>query len=180
MLLFSNVALTPAYELVCRPDHTQTIVNGQPEQEVSKKDAQFSLQMDANDEPVAVLPTNLSADSDQIVHQINEKPIRSGEQITYRIGYMQPLFPSNGDPSLEGLSKLAHIAVSGDLEVNTKTLTFKLQQTFRMNLNLNMPITKQEDLHIVFKGDCIKQSLHSQRFRQRNTTLAELTNHQNH
>ena len=162
MLLIADLALTPAYELVCRPDHTQTIVNGQPAPEDSKKDAQFSLQLDANDEPVAIVPTNLAADSDQIVHQVNEKPLRDGERITYRIGYVQPLLPSNGDATLEGLSKLAHIAVSGDLEVNTKTLTFQLQQTLRMKLNVNMPITKQEDLQIQFKGACIKQSLQSQ------------------
>ena len=162
MLLLADLALTPAYELVCRPDHTQTIVNGQPAPEDSKKDAQFSLQLDANDEPVAIVPTNLAADSDQIVHQVNEKPLRDGERVTYRIGYMQPLFPSNGDATLEGLSKLAHIAVSGDLEVNTKTLTFQLQQTLRMKLNVNMPITKQEDLQIQFKGACIKQLLQSQ------------------
>lgn len=162
MLLFADLALTPAYELVCRPDHTQTIVNGQPAPEDSKKDAQFSLQLDANDAPVAILPTNLAADSDQIVHQVNEKPLRDGERVTYRIGYMQPLFPSNGDATLEGLSKLAHIAVSGDLEVNTTTLTFELQQTLRMQLNVDMPITKQEDLHIQFKGACVKQALQSQ------------------
>ena len=162
MLLFADLALTPAYELVCRPDHTQTIVNGQPAPEDSKKDAQFSLQLDANDAPVAILPTNLAADSDQIVHQVNEKPLRDGERVTYRIGYMQPLFPSNGDATLEGLSKLAHIAVSGDLEVNTTTLTFELQQTLRMKLNVDMPITKQEDLHIQFKGACVKQALQSQ------------------
>ena len=159
MLLFADLALTPAYELVCRPDHTQTIVNGQPAPEDSKKDAQFSLQLDANDAPVAILPTNLAAESDQIVHQVNEKPLRDGERVTYRIGYMQPLFPSNGDATLEGLSKLAHIAVSGDLEVNTTTLTFELQQTLRMKLNVDMPITKQEDLHIQFKGACVKQEL---------------------
>lgn len=170
-MLFSDVALTPAYELVCRPDHTQTIVNGKPGQEVSKRGAKFSLQLDANDEPIAVLPTNLSAESDQIVHQINEKPILNGGLITYRIGYMQPLFPSNGDPTLEGLSKLAHIAVSGDLVVNTKTLTFRLNQTLRMKLNVNMPITEQEDLYMTFKGHCIKQSLRSQRFWQRSTGL---------
>ena len=162
MLLFADLALTPAYELVCRPDHTQTIVNGQPAPEDSKKDAQFSLQLDANDAPVAILPTNLAADSDQIVHQVNEKPLRDGERVTYRIGYMQPLFPSNGDATLEGLSKLAHIVVSGDLEVNTTTLTFELQQTLRMKLNVDMPITKQEDLHIQFKGACVKQALQSQ------------------
>ena len=162
MLLFADLALTPAYELVCRPDHSQTIVNGQPAPEDSKKDAQFSLQLDANDAPVAILPTNLAADSDQIVHQVNEKPLRDGERVTYRIGYMQPLFPSNGDATLEGLSKLAHIAVSGDLEVNTTTLTFELQQTLRMKLNVDMPITKQEDLHIQFKGACVKQALQSQ------------------
>ncbi len=162
MLLFADIALTPAYELVCRPDHTQTIVNGKAEAEVSQKDAQFSLQLDANNEPVAILPTNLAADSDQIIHQINEKPLRDGERITYRIGYMQPLIPSNGDATLEGLSQLAHIAVSGDLEVNTKTLTFQLQQTFQMKLNVNLPITQQDDLHIRFKGACIKQALQSQ------------------
>ena len=160
MLLFADIALQPAYELVCRPDHTQTIVNGKAE--VSKKDAQFSLQLDANDEPVAILPTNLATDSDQIIHQINEKPLRDGERITYRIGYKQPLSPSNGDATLEGLSQLAHIAVSGNLEVNTKTLTFQLQQTFQMKLNVNMPITQQDDLHIQFKGACIKQALQSQ------------------
>ena len=161
MLLFADLALTPAYELVCRPDHSQTIVNGQPAPEDSKKDAEFSLQLDANDAPVAILPTNLAAESDQIVHQVNEKPLREGERVTYRIGYMQPLFPSNGDATLEGLSKLAHIAVSGDLEVNTTTLTFELQQTMRMKLNMDMPITKQEDLHIQFKGACVKQALQS-------------------
>ena len=164
MLLFSDVALTPAYELVCRPDHRQTIVNGQPEHEFSKKDAQFSLQLDANNEPVAILPINLSADSDQIVHQINDKPLRDGERITYRIGYMQPLFPSNGDTTLEGLSKLAHIVVSGDLEVNTKSLTFQLQQTLRMKLNVKMPITKQDDLHMIFKGNCVKEVLQPRAF----------------
>ena len=162
MLLFADIALTPAYELVCRPDHTQTIVNGKAEAEISQKDAQFSLQLDANDEPIAILPTNLAEESDQIVHQINEKPLRNGERITYRIGYMQPLIPSNGDATLEGLSQLAHIAVSGDLEVNTKTLTFQLQQTFQMKLNVNMPITQQDDLQIQFKGACIKKALHSQ------------------
>ena len=159
MLLLADLALTPAYELVCRPDHTQTIVNGQPAPEDSKKDAQFSLQLNANDEPMAIAPTNLAADSDQIVHLIDEKPVRDGERITYRIGYMQPMFPSNGDATLEGLSKLAHIAVSGDLQVNTKTLTFQMQQTLRIKLNVNMPITKQEDLHMQFKGACVKQEL---------------------
>ena len=162
MLLFADIALTPSYELVCRPDHTQTIVNGKPEPEISQKDAQFSLQLDANDEPIAILPTNLAEESDQIVHQINEKPLRNGERITYRIGYMQPLIPSNGDATLEGLSKLAHIAVSGDLEVNIKTPTFQMQQTLRIKLNVNMPITKQEDLHMQFKGECVKQALQSQ------------------
>ena len=162
MLLFANVALVPATELVCRPDHTQTIVNGQPAPEDSKKDAQFSLQLDANDEPIAIAPTNLAADSDQIVHLINEKPVRDGERITYRIGYIQTMFPSNGDETLEGLSKLAHIAVSGDLKVNIKMLTFQMQQTLRIKLNVNMPITKQEDLHMQFKGACVKQALQSQ------------------
>ena len=162
MLLFADIALTPSYELVCRPDHTQTIVNGKPEAEISQKDAQFSLQLDANDEPIAILPTNLAEESDQIIHQINEKPQRDGERITYRIGYLQPLIPSNGDATLEGLSQLAHIAVSGDLEVNTTTLTFQLQQTFQIKLNVNMPITTQDDLNIRFKGACIKKALQSQ------------------
>ena len=119
------------------------------------------MQLDANDAPGTVLPTNLATNSDQIIHQINVKPVRDGECITYRIGYMQTLIPSNGDATLEGLSQLAHIPVSGNLEINTTTLTFQLQQTLRMKLIMDMPFAKQEDLHIQLRMHMTNKNLRS-------------------
>ena len=71
---------------------------------------------------------------------------------------MQPLIPSNGDATLEGLSQLAHIAVSGDLEEYNNShvpITTNLQ----IKLNVNMPITTQDDLNIRFKGACMEKAL---------------------
>ena len=158
MMLFSDVAATPAYELVCKPDHSQTTVNGKASPKQTKKDATFTLRLDGNDQPLAIIPANLAPKSEQIFQQQQNKPIRQGDRVLYRIGYQQLLFPASADTTLEGLNKLAHLKISGDLEVNTKNLTFQMQQTLQMQLNMNIPITEQKDINLRFKGTCIQQA----------------------
>lgn len=154
------VQLHPARKLICTIDPERITSNGKPiDPKIMKaKYPQFSLSIDNAGSPIEIEPRNLSAARSDLIHLTEGVPKLQGELVVMDISYEHPLIvipPTQpGKPPVT----MGKLLTMGQLIVNPMYLNFTLKQSLKVELNLQIPETSRQDLHIQAKGTCVERA----------------------
>ena len=148
-------------QLICTINPEQIRSNGKPIDPLSGKTEypQFTLSIDEEGSPIEIKPRNLAKSRSDLIHLTQGIPKMKGQLVVMDISYEHPLIvipPTKpGTPPIT-MGKLLTV---GQVRVDPMYLRFTLEQTLKIDLNLQIPETSRQDLHIEAKGTCVERAL---------------------
>ena len=155
------VALRPAFQQRCTIDPQRVTSNGKPvdPSTVKVKQAEFTLTLAEGGVPLSLSPRNLAKERPGLVHLRDGVPRLVGDRVVIDIGYEHPLMSlppkrPGGAPQNLGL-----VRTEGQVRVNVRTMSFELEQTLSVEMDLKTPAQSKQDLRLEAKGFCVERAI---------------------
>ena len=148
-------------QLICTINPEQIISQGKLINSTSRKTRhpQFTLSIDEEGSPIEIKPRNLAEYRSDLIHLTQGIPKIKGKLVVMDIGYEHPLLvipPTKpGAPPMT----MGRLLTVGQVKVDPTYLRFTLEQTLRVDLNLQISETSRQDLHVEAKGTCVERAL---------------------
>lgn len=154
-------ALKPAFLQRCQVDPTQVVANDQPVDpgEVKVEQSVFTLTLAEGAIPISITPRNLAVERDDLVHLSDGVPRLDGDRVVLDIRYQYPLMNLPPSDPGESSATLGRVLTEGQLKVDVRRMSFELEQTMSMHLDLNIPVSSRQDVVIKAKGTCIERAM---------------------